>query len=62
VTPPTAQVQVGGTVVEAALLTSPHEIEQGDWVLVHSGLVLERLTEHEARDALALRTGNEDSR
>jgi hydrogenase maturation factor len=45
--------------VEAALLTSPHEIKQGDWVLVHSGLVLERLTEQEARDALALRTGNE---
>jgi hydrogenase expression/formation protein HypC len=37
------------------LLDTPPEV--GDWVLMHSGFVLEVLTEQEALDALSLRSG-----
>ena len=39
----------------ASLLAVSDPVGPGDWVLVHSGLVLARLTEHEAMDALELR-------
>ena len=39
----------------ASLLAVSDPVGPGDWVLVHSGLVLARLTEHEAMDALKLR-------
>ena len=39
----------------ASLLAVSDTVGPGDWVLVRSGLVLARLTEHEAMDALELR-------
>jgi hydrogenase maturation factor len=48
-------VRAGDRVMTASLLAAPDDIEPCDWVLVHSGLVLARLTEQEARDALELR-------
>lgn len=48
-------VRTGDRVVTASLLALTDAVQRGDWVLVHSGLVLERLTEREARDALELR-------
>lgn len=49
------EVRTGDRVITASLLAVDGELGLGDWVLVHSGLVLARLTEHEARDALELR-------
>jgi hydrogenase assembly chaperone HypC/HupF len=50
-----AQIRAGNREITASLLAVNEPVEPGDWVLVHSGLVLERLTEHEASDALELR-------
>jgi hydrogenase maturation factor len=49
------EVRAGGRDITASLLALSDVVEPGDWVLVHSGLVLARLTEQEARDALELR-------
>jgi len=51
---PMGVVSFGGITKEVCFAYTP-EVVPGDWVLVHSGLVLERLTEQEARDALQLR-------
>ncbi|HSK27570.1 MAG TPA: HypC/HybG/HupF family hydrogenase formation chaperone [Jiangellales bacterium] len=40
-----------------SLLTLPDEVAPGDWVLVHSGYALARLTAQEAGEALTVRTG-----
>jgi len=48
-------VDAGDRVITASLLAMPDAVGAGDWVLMHSGLVLGRLTEHEARDALEIR-------
>lgn len=49
-----AQVDVAGVVreINLALLDGPWEV--GDHVLIHSGFALERMTEREAREALAV--------
>jgi hydrogenase maturation factor len=49
------EVQAGGRDITASLLAFSDTVEPGDWVVVHSGLVLARLTEQEAREALELR-------
>jgi hydrogenase maturation factor len=49
------EVRAAGRDITASLLAFSDTVEPGDWVLVHSGLVLARLTEQEARDALELR-------
>jgi hydrogenase expression/formation protein HypC len=49
------QVRAGDRDITASLLAVDDELRPGDWVLVHSGLVLSRLTEEEALDALDLR-------
>jgi hydrogenase expression/formation protein HypC len=49
------EVNTGDRVITASLLAMTDAVVPGDWVLVHSGLVLGRLTEQEARDALELR-------
>jgi len=55
-----ARIRAGDREITASLMAVSAPIRPGDWVLVHSGLVLERLTEQEARDALQLReTTNE---
>lgn len=49
-----AQVDVAGVVreVHVGLLIGP--LRPGDYILIHSGFALERMTEAEARDALAI--------
>jgi len=49
------EVRVGDRVTTSTLLAVTDAIGPGDWVLVHSGLVLALLTEQEAKDALELR-------
>jgi len=49
------EVNTGERVITASLLAMTEAVGPGDWVLMHSGLVLGRLTEQEARDALELR-------
>ncbi|HEY8619442.1 MAG TPA: HypC/HybG/HupF family hydrogenase formation chaperone [Dermatophilaceae bacterium] len=49
------EVNTGDRVITASLLAMTDTVGPGDWVLMHSGLVLGRLTEQEARDALELR-------
>jgi hydrogenase expression/formation protein HypC len=49
------EVHTGGRDITASLLAFSETVEPGDWVVVHSGLVLARLTEQEAREALELR-------
>jgi hydrogenase maturation factor len=49
------QVRAGDREITGSLLAVSDTVGLGDWVVVHSGLVLARLTEHEARDALELR-------
>ncbi|MEP7018664.1 MAG: HypC/HybG/HupF family hydrogenase formation chaperone [Actinomycetota bacterium] len=49
------EVDDGVRVITASLLTMTEAVAPGDWVLMHSGLVLGRLTELEAKDALDLR-------
>jgi len=50
------EVDDGVRVITASLLTMTDAVVPGDWVLMHSGLVLGLLTEHEAKDALGLRS------
>jgi hydrogenase maturation factor len=49
------QILAGGREINGSLLAVSDTVGLGDWVVVHSGLVLARLTEHEAMDALELR-------
>ena len=53
--PGCVDVDAGDRVVTASLLTMTDAVQAGDWVVLHSGLVLALLTEEEARDALDLR-------
>ena len=53
--PGCVDVDAGDRVVTASLLTMTDAVEAGDWVLLHSGMVLGLLTQQEARDALVLR-------
>jgi hydrogenase expression/formation protein HypC len=48
-------VEAGNRVIPASLLAMTEAVAPGDWVLMHSGLVLGRLTEQEATEALELR-------
>ena len=49
------EVDAGDRIITASLLAMTDAVGPGDWVLMHSGLVLGQLTEEEAKDALALR-------
>ena len=51
----TALVRGGGRTRTVSLLTLPDPVTAGDWVVLHSGFALARLTADEARDATALR-------
>jgi hydrogenase expression/formation protein HypC len=57
--PATAVVSRQGVTTTVSLLTADTTIAAGDWVLVHSGLVLARLSDEDARqlDALAIEGG-----
>ena len=58
--PGCVDVDAGDRVVTASLLTMTDAVEAGDWVLLHSGMVLGLLTEQEAKDALMLRNPTAD--
>lgn len=51
-----ADVRVGERLKSVSLLTLDQPIAPGDWVLVHSGFALGRLTEAEAHEAERIRT------
>jgi hydrogenase expression/formation protein HypC len=47
------RVDIGGAPEEVSLvLLEGQPLEPGDWVLVHMGFAMDRMTEEEARDAL----------
>jgi len=58
--PDIARADVGGRVrdVHVGLLDGAL-LEPGDWVVIHLGFALERMTEDEARDALGFFDGEE---
>ena len=45
----------GETTVNLSLITLEDPVAPGDWVLTHSGFALERLSAHDAAEALAVR-------
>ena len=51
-----AEVRVGDRVRTVSLLTLDDPVTQGDWVLIHSGFALSRLTADEALEAEQIRT------
>jgi hydrogenase maturation factor len=54
------RVHAGDREITGSLLAMSETVGPGDWVVLHSGLVLARLTEQEARDALELREPTRD--
>ena len=51
-----ALVSGGGRTRTVSLLTLTDPLTPGDWVVIHSGFALARLTAEQAREATALRT------
>ena len=51
----TAVVSGGGRTRTVSLLTMADAVRPGDWVVIHSGFALARLTAAEASEATALR-------
>ncbi len=51
-----AEVRVGDRARTVSLLTLDDPVTPGDWVLIHSGFVLSRLTADEAREAEQIRS------
>ncbi|NTV40518.1 MAG: HypC/HybG/HupF family hydrogenase formation chaperone [Demequinaceae bacterium] len=55
-------VEDAGRREEVLLMTvQDDDIEPGDWVLIHSGFVLERISAEHAADALAIRATPPDA-
>lgn len=54
--PATAVVVRRGAVTSVSLLAADSAVEPGDWVLVHSGFVLTRMTDADARELEDLTT------
>lgn len=53
-----ALVDTGSREATVSLLTLDDPVVAGDWVLIHSGFALCRLTDEEARDAMAIRAAH----
>lgn len=51
-----ALAQLGSRTIPVSLLTLEEQVVAGDWVVMHSGFALQRLTDDEASEALALRS------
>ena len=51
-----AEVRVGDRLRSVSLLTLDQPVDPGDWVLVHSGFALGRLTADEAHEAEQIRS------
>lgn len=56
----TARVSVGGSEVEASLRLLD-DVQIGEYVLIHSGFALQRISEEEARETLELIRAMDDS-
>jgi len=54
--PQSVRVSGGGRARTVSLLTLTDPVAPGDWLVVHCGYALARLTAAQAREALALRT------
>ncbi len=55
-------VEHSGTREEVLSMTiTDEDLEPGDWVVIHSGFALERLTEAQAAEALAIRATSPDT-
>jgi len=55
-------VEHDGTREEVLSTTiTDEDLEPGDWVVIHSGFALERLTEAQAAEALAIRATSPDT-
>jgi hydrogenase assembly chaperone HypC/HupF len=52
------EVRVGELVRTVLLLTLEAPVSTGDWLLVHSGFALRRLSADEAREAQRIRGGS----
>jgi hydrogenase expression/formation protein HypC len=58
--PDIAIVDVAGAVREVNTgLFEDEKLHAGEWILIHMGFVLERMTEEQARDALRFMAGDE---
>lgn len=53
--PGTADVRYGGRQVTVSLLTLEGTVAPGDWLVVHSGFALERISASEAQEAARIR-------
>ncbi|MDP3893350.1 HypC/HybG/HupF family hydrogenase formation chaperone [Nocardioides sp.] len=59
----TVRARVGDRLVTVSLLTFDGPVAPGDWLQVHSGFALARLTEAEQREAAQIRnTSQEETR
>ena len=58
----TAEVDFGGRRTPVSLMVLDHPVAAGDWVVVHAGFALERLSAAEAHEAARIRatTGAEE--
>ena len=56
----TVRARVGDRVVSVSLLTLDGPVAVGDWLQVHSGFALARLTDEELRDAQRIRGAAEE--
>ena len=56
--PATAEVTRGGRRVTVSLLTLEDPVAVGDWLVVHAGFALERVTPAEAHEAARIRAAN----
>ncbi|GAA6525132.1 HypC/HybG/HupF family hydrogenase formation chaperone [Intrasporangium sp. DVR] len=50
-----ARVRSGAQELAVSLITLDGPVDVGDWLVVHSGFALERITAEEAHEALAVR-------
>ena len=58
----TVRARVGDRVVSVSLLTLDGPVAVGDWLQVHAGFALARLTDEERRDAQRVRGAAEEER
>lgn len=54
------QALIGDRLVTVSLLTLDGPVAPGDWLQVHSGFALARLTDDEQREAMRIRTSTQD--
>jgi hydrogenase expression/formation protein HypC len=59
---PTVRARVGERLVSVSLLTLDGPVSAGDWLQVHAGFALARLTDEERRDAQRIRDAAQEER